>query len=273
MCFLKGTRTANQINIFLPLKCNRTYLLFSTSNKTLSLPARMSADDLSKLFDIVELCSVNPDTLVEGNHLASPTSPASASTWTISEHEGRWVPGSSAGGSRRYRSACSNVARAALVSYRTEWPHGDLSFFSLKSLSGRTLSSSWASRSRTTRMTMMKTTRTMMMMTPTTERATPRVKRRKRGRRKRRRGQSSARCWWSCCRRTAGRRAKSTSCTSPSTSTRCRLHCCIFSAVAIIITHSHHCSLFSSVVTDFSRGNHPPQLWFSITLLLKVDLQ
>lgn len=65
----------------------------------------ISADDLSRLFDIVELCSVNPDTLVEGNNPASPTSPASPSTWTISEHEGRWAPGSSAGGSRRYRKS------------------------------------------------------------------------------------------------------------------------------------------------------------------------
>lgn len=63
---------------------------------------RISAEDFSSLFDIVELCSVNPDTLVEGSTPAS--SPASLSTWTISEHEGFWVPGSSAGGSRRYRS-------------------------------------------------------------------------------------------------------------------------------------------------------------------------
>ncbi|XP_056297841.1 calpain-12 [Pseudoliparis swirei] len=57
----------------------------------------ISAEDFSSLFDVVELCSVNPDTLVEEN------SPASlSSTWTISEHEGFWVPGSSAGGSRKY---------------------------------------------------------------------------------------------------------------------------------------------------------------------------
>ncbi|XP_033488141.1 calpain-12 [Epinephelus lanceolatus] len=60
----------------------------------------ISAEDFSSLFDIVELCSVNPDTLVEGNAPDSTSSPASA--WTISEHEGFWVSGSSAGGSRRY---------------------------------------------------------------------------------------------------------------------------------------------------------------------------
>ncbi len=47
---------------------------------------------------------MNPDTLVEGNTPASPSSSASPSTWTISEHEGFWVSGSSAGGSRRYNS-------------------------------------------------------------------------------------------------------------------------------------------------------------------------
>ncbi|XP_027136082.1 calpain-12 [Larimichthys crocea] len=65
----------------------------------------ISAEDFSSLFDIVELCSINPDTLVEGNTPASPASPASPSTWTISEHEGLWVPGSTAGGSRRYRKS------------------------------------------------------------------------------------------------------------------------------------------------------------------------
>uniref|UniRef100_A0A8C5GFL5 Calpain-2 catalytic subunit-like n=1 Tax=Gouania willdenowi TaxID=441366 RepID=A0A8C5GFL5_GOUWI len=57
----------------------------------------ISADNFSSLFDIVELCSVNPDSLEEENASAKPA------TWTISEHEGCWIPGSSAGGSRRYR--------------------------------------------------------------------------------------------------------------------------------------------------------------------------
>lgn len=65
---------------------------------------RISTEDLSRLFDIVELCSVNPDTLVEGQNPLSPSSPSSPTTWTISEHEGCWVSGSSAGGSRRYNS-------------------------------------------------------------------------------------------------------------------------------------------------------------------------
>lgn len=65
---------------------------------------RISAEDFSSLFDVVELCSVNPDTLVEGNTPASPSSPSSTSIWTISEHEGLWAPGSSAGGSRKYNS-------------------------------------------------------------------------------------------------------------------------------------------------------------------------
>lgn len=84
--------------IFLPLPSNKTSHVF------LFFPVRISAEDLSKLFDIVELCSVSPDTLVEGNKPVSPVSPASPLTWTISEHEGRWVSGSSAGGSRKYRS-------------------------------------------------------------------------------------------------------------------------------------------------------------------------
>ncbi|GAA6235303.1 calpain-2 catalytic subunit-like [Lates japonicus] len=62
----------------------------------------ISAEDFSSLFDVVELCSVSPDTLVEENTPTSPSSTAPQSTWTISEHEGFWVPGSSAGGSRRY---------------------------------------------------------------------------------------------------------------------------------------------------------------------------
>ncbi|KAM6932757.1 calpain-12 [Lycodopsis pacificus] len=62
----------------------------------------ISAEDFSSLFDIVELCSVNPDTLVEEKTPSSPSSPSSPSNWNISAHEGFWVSGSSAGGSRRY---------------------------------------------------------------------------------------------------------------------------------------------------------------------------
>ncbi|KAM9733312.1 calpain-12 [Menidia menidia] len=56
----------------------------------------ISADDFSRLFGVVELCSVNPET-----HEEAGTSAAS-STWTISGHKGSWVPGSTSGGSRRY---------------------------------------------------------------------------------------------------------------------------------------------------------------------------
>ncbi|KAM9852831.1 calpain-12 [Aulostomus maculatus] len=59
-------------------------------------------DDFSRLFDIVELCNINPDAIVEGSSPASPSSAAPLSKWTIHEHEGLWIPGSSAGGSRRY---------------------------------------------------------------------------------------------------------------------------------------------------------------------------
>ncbi|XP_054459980.1 calpain-12 [Anoplopoma fimbria] len=62
----------------------------------------ISAEDFSSLFDVVELCSVNPDTLVEETTPAAPSSP---STWNISEHEGFWVSGSSAGGSRKYNKS------------------------------------------------------------------------------------------------------------------------------------------------------------------------
>ncbi|XP_044060003.1 calpain-12 [Siniperca chuatsi] len=61
----------------------------------------ISAEDFCKLFNIVEICSGNPDSLVEESTPASPSSPVSSSTWTISENEGLWIPGSSAGGSRK----------------------------------------------------------------------------------------------------------------------------------------------------------------------------
>ncbi|XP_034723711.1 calpain-12 [Etheostoma cragini] len=54
----------------------------------------ISTEDFCSLFDVVELCSVNPDNLDEEN--------TPASTWTISEHRGLWLQGSSAGGSRKY---------------------------------------------------------------------------------------------------------------------------------------------------------------------------
>ncbi|XP_074535949.1 calpain-12 [Halichoeres trimaculatus] len=83
------------------------------------------AEDFSKLFDIVELCSVNPDTLVEGNTPASPSSPASTSLWTISEHEGIWVTGSSAGGSRRYRKSFWKNPQFELILTEQDQPDED----------------------------------------------------------------------------------------------------------------------------------------------------
>uniref|UniRef100_A0A3Q4MA98 Calpain 12 n=1 Tax=Neolamprologus brichardi TaxID=32507 RepID=A0A3Q4MA98_NEOBR len=53
----------------------------------------ISAEDFSNLFDVVELCSVNPDSYDE------ESTPAS---WAITEHKGCWLPGSSAGGSRKH---------------------------------------------------------------------------------------------------------------------------------------------------------------------------
>ncbi|KAK7882629.1 hypothetical protein WMY93_028803 [Mugilogobius chulae] len=55
----------------------------------------ISAEDFSRFFNTVELCSVNPD-MLEGESVPQLA-------WTITEHEGFWVSGSSAGGSRRYR--------------------------------------------------------------------------------------------------------------------------------------------------------------------------
>lgn len=66
---------------------------------------RISADDFSKLFNVVELCNVNPDSLDE---VAESSSPSTQAAWSITEHEGAWVPGSSAGGSRRYNSGAKS---------------------------------------------------------------------------------------------------------------------------------------------------------------------
>uniref|UniRef100_A0A7N5ZZD8 Calpain 12 n=1 Tax=Anabas testudineus TaxID=64144 RepID=A0A7N5ZZD8_ANATE len=54
----------------------------------------ISVEDFSNLYNVVELCSVSPDTL-DGENTPVPES------WTISEHKGSWVPGCSAGGSRK----------------------------------------------------------------------------------------------------------------------------------------------------------------------------
>ncbi|XP_043976166.1 calpain-12 [Gambusia affinis] len=59
----------------------------------------ISAGDFSVMFGVVELCSVSPDSLEDGDAATGQ------STWTLSEHKGSWVPGSSAGGSRKYNKS------------------------------------------------------------------------------------------------------------------------------------------------------------------------
>ncbi|XP_029027866.1 calpain-12 [Betta splendens] len=54
----------------------------------------IGVEDFSKLYTVVELCSVNP-----GDD--DDSTPVPESAWTISEHKGSWVPGCSAGGSRK----------------------------------------------------------------------------------------------------------------------------------------------------------------------------
>ncbi|XP_063067500.1 calpain-12 [Engraulis encrasicolus] len=60
----------------------------------------IAVEAFSSLFDLVELCSVSPDTLHDSS---SSSSSNSASSWSLSSYEGSWVPGCSAGGSRKYR--------------------------------------------------------------------------------------------------------------------------------------------------------------------------
>uniref|UniRef100_A0A8C1NCB1 Calpain 12 n=1 Tax=Cyprinus carpio TaxID=7962 RepID=A0A8C1NCB1_CYPCA len=54
-------------------------------------------EDFCRLFNTVEMCSVNPDSMSgeAGDDTATPS-------WTLSSHQGTWVPMCSAGGSRRY---------------------------------------------------------------------------------------------------------------------------------------------------------------------------
>ncbi|KAJ8368975.1 hypothetical protein SKAU_G00090030 [Synaphobranchus kaupii] len=74
----------------------------------------INVEDFSTLFDTVELCSVNPVSLVEGHDVPS-------SAWTISSHHGSWVSGCSAGGSRRYRrSFWKNPQFRLILSERDE---------------------------------------------------------------------------------------------------------------------------------------------------------
>ncbi|KAI1893223.1 hypothetical protein AGOR_G00121490 [Albula goreensis] len=74
----------------------------------------INMEEFSTLFDTVEMCSMNPDSLL-GGHNAAPSS------WTISSHHSSWVPGCSAGGSRRYRrSFWKNPQFRLILSERDE---------------------------------------------------------------------------------------------------------------------------------------------------------
>uniref|UniRef100_A0A672N4Z7 Calpain-1 catalytic subunit-like n=1 Tax=Sinocyclocheilus grahami TaxID=75366 RepID=A0A672N4Z7_SINGR len=61
-------------------------------------------EDFCLLFNTVEMCSVNPDSM-SGEASDDTATPS----WTLSSYQGTWVPMCSAGGSRRYpRSFCKN---------------------------------------------------------------------------------------------------------------------------------------------------------------------
>ncbi|KAI4815030.1 hypothetical protein KUCAC02_005197 [Chaenocephalus aceratus] len=94
----------------------------------------ISVEDFHNQFDIVELCSLNPDNLEEGI-TASPSSPASLSIWNITEHEGFWVTGSTAGGSRRYNRSFWKNPQYQLFLTEQDQPQ-----FQLRQLQGACLS-------------------------------------------------------------------------------------------------------------------------------------
>uniref|UniRef100_A0A3B4CPE6 Calpain 12 n=1 Tax=Pygocentrus nattereri TaxID=42514 RepID=A0A3B4CPE6_PYGNA len=54
-------------------------------------------EDFCRMFDTVELCSVNPD-----SDAGEDGDAAGASDWSLTSHKGSWVPMCSAGGSRKY---------------------------------------------------------------------------------------------------------------------------------------------------------------------------
>lgn len=87
------------------------------------LPIRISVEDFSNLYNVVELCSVSPDTL-DGENTPVPES------WTISEHKGSWVPGCSAGGSRKNNRMFSTSTNKTCISLHV-WVKGSHSFSTL----------------------------------------------------------------------------------------------------------------------------------------------
>ncbi|XP_061734155.1 calpain-12 [Nerophis ophidion] len=83
----------------------------------------ISAEDFCSKFDLAELCSVNPDTLVASKAEHPPSS--APSQWTINEHEGLWIPGSSAGGSRKYHRSFWKNPQFELVLTEQDQPEED----------------------------------------------------------------------------------------------------------------------------------------------------
>lgn len=83
---------------------------------------------------------MSPDTLDEENTQDSPAV-SGPSAWTISEHEGFWAAGSTAGGSRRYKSMYMTLSLDKYDFNINLNQLFDLVFLSQKHF-GRTLSSS-----------------------------------------------------------------------------------------------------------------------------------
>uniref|UniRef100_A0AAY4E748 Uncharacterized protein n=1 Tax=Denticeps clupeoides TaxID=299321 RepID=A0AAY4E748_9TELE len=72
----------------------------------------IGVEDFCKLFNTVELCSVNPDSMSED-------STDSSSSWSLTSYKGSWVPGCSAGGNRSYpRTFWKNPQFQLLLSER-----------------------------------------------------------------------------------------------------------------------------------------------------------
>ncbi|XP_061407162.1 calpain-8-like [Lethenteron reissneri] len=63
----------------------------------------MSVEEFTKFFSTIEICSFNPEE-TEGTDSAeaAPGTPAPPS-WALTTHDGRWIPGCSAGGCRKYK--------------------------------------------------------------------------------------------------------------------------------------------------------------------------
>ncbi|KAL7878364.1 hypothetical protein AOLI_G00093380 [Acnodon oligacanthus] len=57
----------------------------------------IGVEDFCRMFDTVEMCSVNPD-----SDAGEDGDAAGASDWSLTSHKGSWVPMCSAGGSRKY---------------------------------------------------------------------------------------------------------------------------------------------------------------------------